>query len=299
MGDYFGLATANTNYSLTGFGSPIISRPFYDVGIRDPANNPLVVGQNVELVAESGVINGTVSAATSSSFQGAGLRLLYNLCCKQTCSCNPCCPTLSGPSGCRVDFMLGYRYLQLRDSVSINENLTAVNTTPNTTFLVNDSFSTQNQFNGVDLGFMLTAYKGRWSVELIPRMALGDSYQVVNIAGSTTTNQGGVVTNYNGGLLAQTSNIGRYSQNQLAGVEELDLNLGYWITPRLRAIVGYTFLYWNSVARAGDQIDLNVNSTTLPASGVTPTGDTRYPMFTWHTTDFWAQGVNAGLDYRW
>ncbi len=300
-GDYFGLASASTNYSATSYGSPILSRPFYDVGIRPGATT--VVGQNVELVAETGVINGSVSAYTSTGFQGAGVRGRFNLCCSQNCVCNPCLPCcLNGPGGCRIDFLLGYRFLQLTDAVSVQENLTALNTTPQASFVVKDSFNTRNQFNGVDIGFAGMTYKGRWSLEFTPRMALGSNYEVANVAGSTAISQNGTTTNYTGGLLAQSSNIGHYSRNQFAVVPELDLNLGYWITPRLRAIVGYTFLYWSSVARAGNQIDTNVNSTVLPAasaSGVAPAGDLRYPMFAWNTTDFWAQGINAGLDYRW
>jgi hypothetical protein len=98
--------------------------------------------------------------------------------------------------------------------------------------------------------------------------------------------------------LAQASNIGRYNQNQFCVVPELGANVGYQLTPRLRLICGYTFIYWSRVARAGDQIDFNVNGSQLPNSGIAPTGDTRHPAFAFQQTDFWAQGINAGLDYR-
>ena len=82
-------------------------------------------------------------------------------------------------------------------------------------------------------------------------------------------------------------------------VPELNANLGYAITPQLRLIVGYTFIYWSSVARAGQQIDTDVNSTMLPNSPNPPTGDLRHPQFVFHEEPFWAQGISAGLDYRW
>jgi hypothetical protein len=61
--------------------------------------------------------------------------------------------------------------------------------------------------------------------------------------------------------------------------------------------VGYSLIYWSSVARAGDQISLDVNQTYLPRAFDDPEGPAR-PAFAWRDTDFWAQGINLGLDYR-
>ncbi len=76
---------------------------------------------------------------------------------------------------------------------------------------------------------------------------------------------------------------------------EIGLTLGYDLTPRLKATVGYTLLYWSDVARPGDQIDLNVDPAQLAGPHQT-TG--AKPAFVLHTSDFWAQGLNLGLDYR-
>ena len=45
---------------------------------------------------------------------------------------------------------------------------------------------------------------------------------------------------------------------------EIGFTLGYDLTSRLKATVGYTLLYWSNVARPGDQIDLNVDSRQFP-----------------------------------
>lgn len=305
-GDYFALNNGVSSYSGSSLHTPILSRPFYDTSLTSVTGTigTTVIGPNAELVAEPGVLAGTVSANTWTVLQGAGIRGRFNLCCKQTCSDDFCCPSLNGPAGSRLDFLLGYRYLQLRDSVSINENLTTTSPTisPAATFRVNDGFTTRNQFNGVDLGMSYTSYHGRWSLEFIPRMALGYNYQVADINGSTSITQGGTTTNYTGGLLAQSTNIGHYTREQFAIVPELAANLGFQLTPRLRFIAGYTWLYWTQVARAGNLIPTSVNASLVPnaaASGITPTGDLRYPMFAWNTSPFWAQGVNVGFDYRW
>jgi hypothetical protein len=285
-GDYFALQNGTSGYSGNSFATPGISRPYYDTELG--ANGLTLLGANVE----TGF--GSVTANTWTIFQGAGIRGRFNICCKRTCADDYCCPSLNGPGGSRLDFLLGYRYLQLRDSISINE----FTQNTNSTTTLNDGFTTRNQFNGVDLGASYTSYRGRWSFEFIPRMALGYNYEVADINGSTSvTTFGGGTTNFNGGLLAQASNIGHYTRNEFAVVPELGSNLGFQLTPRLKLIAGYTFIYWSRVARAGNLIDTNVNGSVV--TGGTVTGDTRSPMFAWKDTDFWAQGVNVGLDYRW
>ena len=194
--------------------------------------------------------------------------------------------------------------MNLSDGLSVNENLAVAanptNGTPAGTILVNDSFTTRNQFNGVEFGTMTQFFRAnRWSLSLISKIALGNTNQTVTINGSTTTASAGMATTtVPGGLLAQPTNIGSYSQNQFSVIPELGATLGYQLTPRLRATLGYTFIYWASVARAGDQVDLNVNSSMLPNAPGPVTGDTRHPLFAFQQTDFWAQGISAGIDYR-
>ena len=68
------------------------------------------------------------------------------------------------------------------------------------------------------------------------------------------------------------------------------------LTPRMRFIVGYSFLYWSHVVRPGDQIDLNVNPNLIPpTNNIGP----RSPSFALHDSNLWLQGLNLGLDYRW
>ena len=296
QGDYFGLGSASTDYSATSGGTPILSRPFFDT-------RPSLAAQNVEQVASPGSIAGTVSVHIPTQFQGAGVGMLFNLCCSSCCdsccdSCS-CCPFFDGPSSWRLDFLLGYRWAQLNDQVNINENLVSLNTELPGSFLVNDRFTSQNRFNGVELGIIAQSYHGRWSLEGVMKMALGVTNEFVTINGSTTTTQNGTTTTDVGGLLALSSNIGNYRRNEFAMLPQLGANVGYLLMPHVRVLFGYSFLYWSRVARAGDQIDTDVNSTLLPNSPNPPTGDLRHPQFTWHANDFWAQGINVGLEFRW
>ena len=121
-------------------------------------------------------------------------------------------------------------------------------------------------------------------------IGIGQHALRIDINGSTTTAAG--VSS--GGLLALPSNMGVHNADQFSVIPELGMTLGYNLTCHLRATLGYTFIYWSSVSRPGDQIDLNVSPSQFPP----PTASSEKPAFVQHTSDFWAQGVNVGLDYR-
>jgi hypothetical protein len=132
----------------------------------------------------------------------------------------------------------------------------------------------------------------RWSLTTIGRIALGFTSQVATVSGnSTTTPAGGSTSTSNGGLLALPSNIGTYHRDAFTYVPQLELKLGYYVTQNLRLTVGYDLIYWSRVARPGEQISTSVN--TSQAGGGTLTGPAG-PLFTFHESDLWIQGVSVG-----
>ena len=79
----------------------------------------------------------------------------------------------------------------------------------------------------------------------------------------------------------------------------MSLDAGYQITPRLRGTVGYTFIYWPNVFRPGDQIDTNINLSQLPfVTGPGTLVGAAVPAPRNKGSDFWAQGLNFGLEFR-
>ncbi|MEO8272244.1 MAG: BBP7 family outer membrane beta-barrel protein, partial [Aureliella sp.] len=120
----------------------------------------------------------------------------------------------------------------------------------------------------------------------------------VTINGSTSTTVNGTTTNATGGLLAQRTNIGSYERNQFTMVPELGATLGYQVTQRLRATMGYSLVYMGNVVRPGDQVDLNVNPNLLPPENVPFTGPLR-PQFHFVETDYLIHGLNFGGEFRW
>jgi len=101
------------------------------------------------------------------------------------------------------------------------------------------------------------------------------------------------------GLLALATNSGRSSRNDFAIVPEISANLGLRITERLTLFGGYSFMYWSSVVRPGDQIDRRLNPNLIPTSG-TFGGPAipALPAVPFRTTDYWAQGMMWGLEFR-
>lgn len=86
-----------------------------------------------------------------------------------------------------------------------------------------------------------------------------------------------------------------------AVVPEVGLNIGVRITSWAAVVAGYTFLYTNSVIRPGNQINRTINqsqSTTYTEDPAARLRGPAQPSFKFNSSDFWAQGINEGLVFR-
>jgi hypothetical protein len=294
---FFFLGQRSLGFSAGSGGLPILTRPFFDA-------NPEAMGEAVQFVANPLLPQlptvpanaGRISIDSSSQLWGAELNLRSNLWCG---------PRFS------FDLLGGFRFLSLRENLGILEDI--VVTAPGeagppagTRIVVSDSFSTKNQFYGEQIGAVLELRRNRWFIDLTGKCALGLTRETVGINGYTAFTLPGTATSVaSGGLLAQPTNIGRYSRDIFAVVPEVGVSVGYQITDSWRAFVGYNFLYWSNVVRPGDQIDRVVNSTQLPqfdANGRPVargplTGPPR-PAFAFNSTDFFAHGLTFGMELR-
>ncbi len=295
-GHYFTLQPGGTTFSklsMFSTGDPdamIIARPFTNVNpiFPSPTNssaivafpNPYVLGTGV------GTLDGFVNIRTTSNLQSAGA-LLRKL------------VWIDFTMQRRLDMLLGYRFLRIDDSVTINDQSTYIPSSgviPETTFASQDIFSARNIFNGGEIGVKYQSQHGRLGIELIAKSAFGNCQQLMYINGSNSITSGGTTTNYTGGLLTQPTNIGSYSRNVFAIVPEANANLKWDVTCNLRATLGYTFLYINRVQRSGSAIDTTINPTQI--NGGTLVGQAS-PAFAPYSTTWWAHGVTAGIEYRW
>jgi hypothetical protein len=262
----------------TGFspGSPILGRPIVNAA----------TGQgDAELVAFPGLLAGSANVSAATRLLGAEGNLLCNLCCRP---------------GARIDLLGGYRFLRLDESLGITENLTALaDPSAGSRIIVADRFGTRNDFHGGQVGARATLWRGPWVLALAAKVALGANLEEADINGQTTFLTGGASVTQVGGLLALPSNIGHFHHNRFAVVPEAGFNVGVYVTPYVRAYVGYTFLYWSDVVRPGDVIDTSLNPRQIPTSLTAGplTGPAR-PAFQFRQSDFWAQGINFGLEVR-
>jgi Putative beta barrel porin-7 (BBP7) len=211
------------------------------------------------------------------------------------------CIALWRRPGLEVTMLVGFRYMDLKENLSIH------NTTTDLLFLntqvSNDTFDTRNQFYGGQLGVRGAWQRDRLSLDLTGKLALGSTHQIVNIQGdsSQTALPGGFAPtpgSFPGGIFAQPTSSGRFTANQFTVLPALEAKVAYQLTYRLKAFAGYDFMYWNQVVRPGNQIDRNINpsQSTLFGGGALVGQASPAPLF--NRTDFWAHGVNVGLEFR-
>src|SRR5262249_5028588 len=133
------------------------------------------------------------------------------------------------------------------------------------TLLVGDHFATRNSFNGFDFGLTGELRRGKWSLDWLAKLAVGETFSAFDISGETTKTVPGFapVTNA-GGFLALSTNSGHFTRDQFALVPQLGLRLNYDVTPHIRTSLGYTVLWWNGIAYAASATNLNINPNLLP-----------------------------------
>jgi hypothetical protein len=274
---YLATEADTTGYFATSTGSPILARPFYNIQTGE---------QDAKLVAYPQVSNGSIDVYAKTRLWGLDAVMRHEL--------------YSDPTH-RLDLITGYRYMDLRDEFRTHEftfSTDPTGTVPlGSSISIIDSFNTRNDFHGANLGFAGRMQNARWSMDMLMKLGVGNTRSRVALDGSTQTISppGATPVVADSGLLVLPSNQGTVSHNHFSMLPELGLNLGYDLTPRMRATVGYSLIYWSHVARAADQVNTDLN--TSQASGGTLAG-AALPRQPFVVDDYWIQGINFGLDLR-
>jgi hypothetical protein len=280
IGGFF-LGPRSTDFTANSGQFPVLARPFFNVNINQ---------QFSELVALPGVTTGSAIINAPSDFWGAEANLRHKLC----CGCN-----------WQVNALAGFRYIDLDESIKITEIIQGLPTAPapftNQAITVFDRFATHNQFYGGQIGIDGRYAWGRWSIDGRAKLGLGENEQTLDIAGGQRfVGPDGVVSVSRGGLLALPSNIGHFTRSRFSLVPEFTLSLGYQFSPHVRGFIGYNYLLWTNVIRPGDQIDPLLNVQHIPnfPTNAPPT-NLNHPIVPFRQSDFWAQGLNFGLEFTW
>ncbi len=247
-------------FSVNSSGQPALFRPFID---------PITNANMAMPIADPGIASGSIDAIQSTELYGGEANIRKNVLCSRNHS---------------LDVIGGFRYLNLEESLRIQSVSSILGT--GDSLLINDSWGTRNQFYGGQGGLRYTLRKGRWVLMFDGKVGFGTMNQTVLINGMTTMTTGDGSVSAPGGLLTSGTNLGRVSDDEFVVIPEGTVRLGYQITPRIGGYVGYNFLYLSSVVRPGDQIN--------PVPGAMGVPDN----FAVRDSDFWAQGLTFGLQFR-
>jgi hypothetical protein len=274
--EWFGLGNQNDGFFASSDGATVLARPFFDI----------LGGQETALLLShpDGFSGGVAITSKSDlrSFMIAGRRSLVPVC--GVCV-DPCDPAD------RVDWLLGYRQLELRDQLNFAQRVSI----PDQTNAVAEAFRTKNRFQGLQLGFIYQANFRRAWLESLLRVAIGQNRQSVDIFGGTAITRSDGTDNFNGGFLVQRTNGGSFRRKEFAMIPEVGFNLGIRLTRCMHATIGYSLLYFPSVVRPGDQISRDLNPN-LFAPEADPFAGALRPRFRFVESDYWAHGLNLGAE---
>ena len=273
---------ANSTFSDGTLDDAILARPFFnaDVALQDSF---FVAFPDFSLGGVLVDVDGSIDIRTTSEIESAGIggrKLLW----------------IDFNQKYRVDVIGGYRFFSLRDSVTINDSLTTVGgVLAETRFDSTDEFAAKNRFHGGEIGMVGQIHRGRFSLELLGKVALGNNTENVRINGVNSITTLGTTITTPGGLLTQPTNIGEFERDRFCILPEGSANLRFDLTKNLRASLGFTVINLSRVIHSGRQIDLALNPTQV--NGGTLVGEAR-PAFAFQEENFWMSGTNASLEWR-
>jgi len=286
------LPSASSNFFANSNGSTILARPFIDANTNSQSS--LLVAFPDKSGPTGVKAAGSISVSASSGpFYGAYFDFRESV--------------IHDP-GFRLTTLLGYRFINFNDALSIQQTTLPADVgsggpaiKPGTQITAQDNFTTQNMFNGCDIGFEAEVVRRNWSLSWVAKVAVGELQRDVNINGATQVSvPGSPVNNIPGGLLALSSNSGNHVTDIFTAVPETGLNLTWIITDHVRLRVGYSVLVLMHSARAVDQVDTSVNPKLINSSLNPPasSGLLQQPAFSLNPSNMWLQMVNAGLELR-
>lgn len=241
-------------------GTNIVNMPQFNTVLGTGFGTPLYVGY-------PGITRGTVTASVQSSFMTATAELRR---------------VAQSGTGRRLDLIAGYRYIHLGDSVATSFDVVSA-TIPgplSPRLMGEQSTRTRNDFNGGEAGFQFQGRVGKITFDWISTVAIGATTTEIDrsftrsyIGGDPLGNLIGVPIPPFGIPVIQTGGLTK--ETEFAFVPHIGVKLGWEVIDHVRLTAGYDVIYWSRVRRAGELFN---------------GGDT--------VSDFWAQGVSGGFEFR-
>ena len=281
MGGHFvALGDAPVRYSIDSSALGFIARPFRDASVFPPFEASFPIANDTAIPATRGQLDLRTGSEVLAG--DAFFRWL-----------------LARDGGTRVDLLAGYQFGRINEDLIIDSFTQTVPVPPGLpSIAVTDFFRTTNEYHGGHFGLLGEYRFGRWSLELLAKFAFGTMRETVFIRGSTVVvDAAGGVDARAGGLLAHPTNGGQHVQDEFAFMEDIGIKLAYYPVERLKLSLGYSLMYWSSVVRPGEHIDLDVDGRLLDGNPANDAAATS-PVFSFDATGFYVHGVNLGAEYR-
>jgi hypothetical protein len=285
--DYFRLERRATGFAAASDarGNPVLAQPLIA---------PATGQEFTELIALPNLIAGGTAVSTNSRLQGWEINAVAGV--------------VRGEQW-GAELLAGFRALSLDEALQmattfaplIGQFLTfqgqVVN--PPSSLGTFDAFQAQTHFYGPQLGGRLEWVTGRLSVGARAQVAVGDNQELVRVVGTSALfTPGAAAVTAPGGVLAQSTNIGRHFREQFSAVPSAGLRVGCQLGPSLSVHVGYSWLYWTDVVRPGSLVDRTVEPGLVPTDRAFGTATGTRPAFLFRGSDYWAQGLDFGFDLR-
>jgi hypothetical protein len=272
---YFDASTEVDRFNSAGSIDPVVMRPFFST--VDNAQSTIAINY-------PNSTSGSVNASLSSDIYGGDV--LFRKILRRDCSS-------------KIEFLAGYQMARLEEQLMIASTTTALANTPapaGTVSQLTDEFTTSNRFHATAFGLNTMLREGCWSLNGMVKLGFGNLERHVNIQGSSQITVPGTPPTTNAtsnGLLARSTNEGRYQLDTFIVSPEVALTLGYRFTRNLDATLSYTYLGIPKVARAGDQLDPQLASNLS-----SPLNGQLTPRFSLAESNFSLHSLSYGLQWQ-
>jgi hypothetical protein len=253
----------------------VIARPFLNVTDEQAAQ------QDTQLVAFPERATGSISVSAESNMAGGDVAITQPIWRKY---------------GGRVDFLYGYRYMRMDESLRISNTSVSLDddfAPIGSVLSIDDSFEIDNNFHGGQVGFESLYREGCWSMRSLMKFGFGSLQRRLSLAGSTLTSVDGATSIVEEGLLVRSTNAGSTKDQTFGWVPELEFTLGWHRFPRFDVTLGYHVIWMTDALQTGGVIDpdLAVNLADPPTGAQRPARAARYSTFD-------LQSIKLGLTYR-
>lgn len=285
---YFFLSgkTNESSFKSSPDGSPVSGVSFFDVVTQSESG--------ASLSSDALELSAATALRVHNWIQSADLSALF-------------CTFKSGQG--LLNVFSGFFWLNFREKMTFSTSSPRVSV-PSDIWQTQDQFRTNNNFYGGQVGLEGRYQWDRFFLKARGRVGLGAMVAHLNIQGEFTTNEILQTVGYTniqeftGGYYAMPTNIGSYRKSFFSVIPQISVQAGYCLRDWCNLHLGYQFLYVSKLMWASNQIDRNINpsqSTVIKAGTVEPLpavlSGPEAPEALFRTSDFWVQGLTAGVEF--